>query len=455
MNKKLFLILPLLIVIISIFTITFTFDKDKSESSKNITSKVLTKSDNSVTVQDKKNVIYTFSMDSSDIDIGSNLSIKYSGSLSRNKNNQDCKVIDYSNLEEVFDDDGIPTSYLDNGIFKDYYILAYNKLKKLSLDEKISQLLLVRYPDTNQKEQLKKYQFGGYVFFEKDFRGKTKKEVQKMMEDLQKVSKIPILTAVDEEGGKVVRISNNSELAKEPFKSPSELYKLGGLDKIREDTINKSMTLKELGINLNLAPVVDVATSSSSYIYDRTLQEDTTKTAEFAQTVIESSKGLGVSYTLKHFPGYSDNSDTHTSTSTDRRSYDDIVKNDLPPFEKGIDSGAEAVLVSHNTVDSIDSSNPASLSADVHNLLRNKLDFTGIIISDDLDMGATKSIDNKVTKAILAGNDLVIVTDYLESMNDIKASIDNNTISEELVDKLAFRVLAWKYYKGLLFENRK
>lgn len=455
MNKKLFLILPLLIIIISIFTITLVYDNNKNENSKKITSKVLTKSDNSITVQDKKNVIYTFSMDPSNIDIGSNLSIKYSGSLSRNQNNQDCKVINYSNLEEVFDDNGIPTSYLDNGIFKDYYILAYNKLKTLSLEEKIAQLLLVRYPDTNQKEQLQKYQFSGYVFFERDFRNKNEKEVQKMMSDLQKVSKVPILTAVDEEGGKVVRISSNSNLVKEPFKSSSELYKIGGLDKIKEDTINKSVILHELGINLNLAPVVDVTTSPSSYMYERTLKEDTSKTADYAKTVIESSKGLGVSYTLKHFPGYADNSDTHTSTATDRRSYDDIVKNDLPPFEKGIDSGAEAVLISHNTVDSIDSSNPASLSTDVHNLLRNKLDFTGIIMTDDLDMGATKSIDNKVTKALLAGNDLVIVTDYLESMNDIKSSIDDNTISEELIDKLAFRVLAWKYYKGLLFENRK
>ena len=79
-----------------------------------------------------------------------------------------------------------------------------------------------------------------------------------------------------------------------------------------------------------------------------------------------------------------------------------------------------------------------------------ELDFTGIIMTDDLDMGATKSIDNKVTKALLAGNDLVIVTDYLESMNDIKSSIDDNTISEELIDKLAFRVLAWKYYKEMM-----
>ena len=190
-------------------------------------------------------------------------------------------------------------------------------------------------------------------------------------------------------------------------------------------------------------------------MYKRTLGENTELTSTYAKTVISVSKGLGVSYTLKHFPGYGNNSDTHTGQSIDNRSYDDIVKNDLPPFEAGINEGAEAVLVSHNTVTNIDSSNPASLSVDVHNLLRNKLGFTGIVISDDLAMGAVSSLDNVAVKAITAGNDLLITTDYEESFNDIKEAVNNKTIDEGLIDKLAFRVLAWKYYKGLIFENQK
>ena len=233
------------------------------------------------------------------------------------------------------------------------------------------------------------------------------------------------------------------------------MYLFGGFDKITQDTINKSLLLSELGLNLNLAPVVDVSTNSGDYMYKRTLGENTELTSTYAKTVISVSKGLGVSYTLKHFPGYGNNSDTHTGQSIDNRSYDDIVKNDLPPFEAGINEGAEAVLVSHNTVTNIDSSNPASLSSDVHNILRNKLSFTGIVISDDLAMGAVSSIDNVAVKAITAGNDLLITTDYEESFNDIKEAVNNKTIDEGLIDKLAFRVLAWKYYKGLIFENQK
>lgn len=455
MNKKLWIIITILIILLGIFLILFKVNKKEKVTSKNITTNVLAKEKNKLTVQDKNNVIYTFDMDSDDVEVGNKVVVEYTGLLSRGINKQTCKVIDYEKTEEVFDENGIPDSYLDNGIFKDYYILAYNKLKTLSLDEKIAQVLLVRYPDSNQKEQLRKHQFAGYVFFEKDFKDKSETEVKQMMKDLQEVSNIPILTAVDEEGGKVVRVSSNNQLVSEKYKSPSDLYQAGGFDKIKEDTISKSNTLNNLGINLNLAPVVDVATSSTSYMYDRTLKEDTEKTKEYAKTVIESSKGLGVSYTLKHFPGYGDNADTHTGTVSDTRSYDDIVKNDLPPFKEGINVGAEAVLVSHNTVDAIDNSNPASLSSSVHNLLRNDLGFTGIIMTDDLDMGATKNIAGKTTKALLAGNDLVITTDYLESINEIKDALNNNTISEELINKLAFRVIAWKYYKSMMFDIHK
>ena len=170
--------------------------------------------------------------------------------------------------------------------------------------------------------------------------------------------------------------------------------------------------------------------------------------------MIEASKGTGVSYTLKHFPGYGNNSDTHTGTSIDTRTYDDIVNNDLPPFKAGIEAGAEAVLVSHNTVNSIDPNSPASLSISVHNLLRNELDFTGIIMTDDLDMGAVSSISNAAIEAILAGNDLIISTDYETDIQNVKVAIEDGTISEVTIDKLAFRVLAWKYYKGIMFEGK-
>lgn len=339
---------------------------------------------------------------------------------------------------------------LDNGLFKDYYEKAYQKLEKMSLDEKIGQILLVRYPDNNQKEIVKKYQFGGYLFFGKDFKDKTKDEVIKMIDDSNSVSKIPLLTAVDEEGGIVVRVSSNKNLRSEIFLSSSELYKNGGFDRIKADTIEKSNLLKSLGINLNLAPVVDVSVDPNDYMYKRSLQEDAETTAKFSSLVIETSKNTGVSYTLKHFPGYGNNIDTHNGSSIDSRTRKEIESNDILPFKSGIKSGAEAILFSHNVVTSMDKDNPASLSKTLHDYVRNDLNFTGVVITDDLDMGALKDIENKNVQALLAGNDLLISTDYVESIEKIKQAVDNKLLDEKTLDEHVLRVLAWKYYKGLL-----
>lgn len=339
---------------------------------------------------------------------------------------------------------------LDNGLFKDYYEKAYQKLEKMSLDEKIGQILLVRYPDNNQKEIVEKYQFGGYLFFGKDFKDKTKDEVIKMIDDSNSVSKIPLLTAVDEEGGIVVRVSSNKNLRSERFLSSSELYKNGGFDRIKADTIEKSNLLKSLGINLNLAPVVDVSVDPNDYMYNRSLQEDAETTAKFSSLVIETSKNTGVSYTLKHFPGYGNNIDTHSGSSVDSRTRKEIESNDILPFKSGIKSGAEAILFSHNVVTSMDKDNPASLSKTLHDYVRNDLNFTGVVITDDLDMGALKDIENKNVQALLAGNDLLISTDYVESIEKIKQAVDNKLLDEKTLDEHVLRVLALKYYKGLL-----
>ena len=339
---------------------------------------------------------------------------------------------------------------LDNGLFKDYYEKAYQKLEKMSLDEKIGQILLVRYPDNHQKEIVEKYQFGGYLFFGKDFKDKTKDEVIKMIDDSNSVSKIPLLTAVDEEGGIVVRVSSNKNLRSERFLSSSELYKNGGFDRIKADTIEKSNLLKSLGINLNLAPVVDVSVDPNDYMYKRSLQEDAETTAKFSSLVIETSKNTGVSYTLKHFPGYGNNIDTHNGSSIDSRTRKEIESNDILPFKSGIKSGAEAILFSHNVVTSMDKDNPASLSKTLHDYVRNDLNFTGVVITDDLDMGALKDIENKNVQALLAGNDLLISTDYVESIEKIKQAVDNKLLDEKTLDEHVLRVLAWKYYKGLL-----
>ncbi len=427
---------------------------NKNIPTNNIEVTILKKEHNLITVQDKDNIVYTFKSDIIDTDIGNNIILTYSGILDKNKEIQDISVIEYkeNDITTTSVESTIPIELNDEGIFSKYYEQAYELLKTLTIDEKIGQLLLVRYDDNI--DNLKKYQFSGYVFFEKDFKNKTKEQVINMIKKVQDNSKIPLLVAVDEEGGIVNRVSTNTNLRSSPFLSSSELYELGGFNKIKEDTIEKSQLLYSLGINLNLAPVVDIA-NEDAYIYNRTFKKGTDLTTKYATTVIETSKNTKVSYTLKHFPGYGNNLDTHNSKSIDERTLESITNNDLLPFKSGIKAGAEAILISHNTVNAIDEVNPASLSPSIHNMLRNNMEYTGVIMTDDLYMGAVKDIQEKVKKAILSGNDLLIVTDYESAFNEIKEGLNNKDISESLIDKLAFRILSWKFYKGLLYVNQK
>lgn len=335
-------------------------------------------------------------------------------------------------------------------IFSAYHDIANKKIEKMTLDEKIGQIFLSRLPNENKIEAIKEYKLGGYLLFEKDFKERKEEEIKSEIASFQENSKIPLLIAVDEEGGKVVRISSNENLVQERFKSPSELYSMGGFEKIKEDTIEKSKILYNLGVNLNLAPVVDVSTNPNDYIYQRTLGQDVKLTSIYAKTVIEASKKEKVSYTLKHFPGYGNNVDTHKSTAIDNRTYEEIINNGIPPFIEGIKAGAEAVLVSHNIVNSIDKDNPASLSKPVHDLLKDKLKFTGVIITDDLYMGAVANDNEAVIKAINAGNDLIIVTDYAGSIEKVKNALGEGRISEEQINNMAKKVIEWKYFKELI-----
>lgn len=440
------------ILIISIFIIAFTlflFPNKEKQTPNFLNATVINSNSKTLTVRDNNNLIYTLNLKNNSFLPGDNLVIEYTGLLDENVN-----LLNITPVSQDEEDTAIRTT---DSIFDQFKDLANKKLQEMTLEEKIGQILLVKYPDdTNIKQIINDYKIGGFIFFEKDFKDKTTEEVQNMMNSLQKMSKIPLLTAVDEEGGDVIRISSNKKLIETEFLSPRQLYLQGGFDLIREDTKRKSAFLEKLGINVNLAPSVDVSTNSTDYIYNRTLGENASLTSTYAKTVIEASKtNNSVSYVLKHFPGYSNNEDSHKGKVVDTRTLDEIRENDLPPFEAGIKSNAEAILVNHNIVQSLDQNNPASLSANVHNFLVADLAFTGITMTDDLSMNAVSSIENVAVKALLAGNDIIITTDYEQNFNDIKKAVDDGIISEKLINEIAHKIISWKYYKGLMYDKQK
>lgn len=389
--------------------------------------------------------------------LGENIMLRNNETIRKSKEQEENIIQDVNNEKNKEED-----------IFSSHYEKANEKLQTLSLDEKIAQLFIVGTSRNSDFEDLKNYQFGGYLLL-KDyfFENKPEEQIRKEISDFQTYSNIPLLIAVDEEGGKVVRVSSNTKLRKEAFKSPSEVYMEGGFERIRQDTIQKSMFLENLGINLNFAPVVDISTNPDDYIYNRTLKQGKELTATYASTVISASKDYKVSYTLKHFPGYGSNKDTHKETSVDERTYEEIYQNDLEPFRAGIKAGAEVVMVSHNTVSSIDKTNPASLSKPIHELLREKLNFTGVIITDAINMGAIGeqyTTRDAIVKAILAENDMIIISidktskdkltrtkvTYETIIKSVKDAVQNGEITEDRINESVRRILAWKYAKGLM-----
>lgn len=326
-------------------------------------------------------------------------------------------------------------------------------LDSMTLEEKVGQMFIARCPESNAKQLADEYHLGGYILFARDFKNKTKEQVINTISGYQQVSEIPMLIGVDEEGGKVNRVSLYAQFRSEPFKSPQQLFLEGGLDLTKSDAREKSRLLKSLGINVNFAPVADVSTDSGDFIYARTFGKDAASTAEYVKSVVSVMNQENMGSVLKHFPGYGNNEDTHTGIAYDNRSYDSFVKSDFVPFEAGIGAGADMVMVAHNIVYCMDSEYPASLSAKVHKVLREELGFTGVIITDELSMAGVQDFaedDEIAVLAVKAGNDLLCCTNFEEQIDAVIAAVKNGSISEERINESVLRILKLKISLGIL-----
>ncbi len=326
-------------------------------------------------------------------------------------------------------------------------------LAQMTLGEKVGQMFLPHFPDSFAAGDIQSYAPAGFVLYAKDFSGKTKAQVQQMIARYQQASKIPLLISVDEEGGSVVRISSNPALRDTPFLSPQEVYQNGGLDGLIRDTQEKSRLLLSLGVNLNLAPVCDITMDKSAYIYKRTLGLSAEATAEGIAAMVRTMEQEGISGALKHFPGYGSSTDTHAGIAYDHRDYSEFVRQDFLPFIAGIEQGAPSVLISHNIVTCMDPDYPASLSKEVHRILREELHFDGVIMTDDLSMGAIRQFTaggSPAVTAVLAGNDLLLTADWKNEYANVLAAVNSGEIPVSRIDESVLRILNWKMDKGLV-----
>lgn len=235
-------------------------------------------------------------------------------------------------------------------------------LASMTLEQRVGQLFLARCDDQRAIEDLKSFHLGGFVLFGEDFQDQTPESLGKKLADYQAAAEIPLLLAVDEEGGTVTRISRYPAFRDEPFPSPRQALEYGGLGWAIVNEEEKARFLKDLGLNVNLGPVCDMAEDPAAFMYERSLGLGPEDTGSFVSETVSLMKSYGLGSVLKHFPGYGNNPDTHVGIARDSRSLRELEARDLKPFAAGIHAGAGVVLVSHTIVEALDSELPASLS---------------------------------------------------------------------------------------------
>lgn len=326
-------------------------------------------------------------------------------------------------------------------------------LSGLTTEEKVGQLFLARCRKETAAEDIAQYHLGGLVLFDRDTEDETPESLRQTLERYQKAATIPLLIAVDEEGGSVVRISDKPAFRDAPFSSPRSLYEGGGMEALRTAEVEKDALLSDLGINVNLAPVCDITTDPAAFLYDRSLGQSPELTCQWVQIAVEEGQTYGIGCVLKHFPGYGNNADTHVGIAIENRSLEELEAQDLLPFAAGMEAGCGAVMVSHIQVTALDAEYPASLSPAVHRYVRETMGYNGVLVTDDLVMDAISvpyGVGEAAVLAVLAGNDLLISSDFPEQYAAVLEAIREGRISEEQIDNAVRRILLWKQSLGLL-----
>lgn len=326
-------------------------------------------------------------------------------------------------------------------------------LDRLTTEQLVGQLFLARCPDSQALEDIRTYHLGGYILFGQDFVGQTPETVRQTITDYQATSVVPMLIAVDEEGGTVTRVSGNAAFREEPFPSPRDLYAQGGMELLAKTETEKCKLLRYLGINVNMAPVCDITTDPAAFMYNRSLGLEPAACAAAVSSLVCTMNEAQVGSVLKHFPGYGNNDDTHIGNALDERSLEELEQRDLLPFQAGIDAGCGAILISHTVVNVLDPEHPASLSSDVIQYLRKEMNYSGVIVTDDLVMDAITDVygtSESAVMAVLAGNDLLCTSDYQAQYNAVLQAVRDGRISTEQIRASALRILRWKKDLGIL-----
>lgn len=319
---------------------------------------------------------------------------------------------------------------------------AEELLSTMTLEEQVAQLLLVQGADA---AAVAEYGFGGVLGEAELFASRSPQEVAEYFDALQQAAALPLLIAVQEEGGAVNTVSRFPQFRGVPFLSSGELMTIGGLPLVKTETADKCGFLKNLGINMNFAPMCHVTTDSKGAMYTRAFGADASHTARYVAVVAEEMKAQGVISVLESFPGYGNL--TGEELPADGRGMAAFGDEGYLPFVEGIGAGAPAVLMGHTVVAAMDPQNPAAVSKAVHRQLRRELGFEGVIVSELLgqEPWAQYSEDSGLAvRALEAGSDLLVVDDGEAAFRGLLEAVQHGQISRRRLEESVLRILKLK-----------
>lgn len=334
--------------------------------------------------------------------------------------------------------------------------LIKEKLNSMSMDEKIGQLVLAGVDDYTNNEHSKAlindYRVGGFILLGQNV--KSTDQMLTLINSLKETNSanngIPLFLGVDEEGGRVTRMP--AEFVKFPtnkiiggINNSSFSYEIGGI--LGEE-------LKAFGFNIDFAPVLDVNSNPKNpVIGDRSFGPNANIVSELGVKTMEGIQDQNIISSVKHFPGHGDTSvDSHVGLPVVNNDMDRLNSLELIPFAKAIKNGVDMVMVAHILLPKIDASNPASFSKTIiTDILRKNLNFNGVVITDDMTMGAiikNYDIGEVAVKSLKAGSDIVLVCHDFDKetavLKAIKTAVESGELSQQDVDEKVYRILKLK-----------
>ena len=332
---------------------------------------------------------------------------------------------------------------------------------KQTINHKIEQTLIIALDTAKAKQEiqqiLENHQIGGVLLYKKNYT--TYSDMIEFINFIKKTNKKvgnpPIFISIDQEGGRVNRIPSD-------FKNLPSAYTLAQTQDeeiIKESANITARILANAGVNMNFAPVLDIKRFENSHaIGDRAYSENKEIVAKYGYIYMKEMQEHNILPVIKHFPGHGlTKKDTHFRLPTINNKIEDIEREDILPFKKLIENGADAMLVSHIIIKEFNKKYPASISKEVIQYIQDKLQFKGLIITDDVRMKAMEMSfgkNNAVKKAALAGNDMVVMK-YSEREKVYEKLARDNKIEEKEIDRRVEKILEMKERYQVKDEIRK